>query len=72
MSKPRPRFYAPLLLEPGYRVLTLAALITAGFFAGYKFPRDVELESTAPVYFLLNADAQAAKILVEKCEPAKD
>lgn len=43
-----------------------------GFIVGYKWPRDVEIESTKPVYFLLNADVQAAKLLVDQCEPVKE
>lgn len=42
-----------------------------GAFWGYQYPRDVELESTKPVYFVLNADAQAAALLVKSCAPSQ-
>lgn len=63
---PEPKKRFPL----GWTFLVIAWAVI-GFVFGYKWPRDVELESTKPVYFLLNADAQAAKILVEQCEPAE-
>jgi Ni,Fe-hydrogenase I cytochrome b subunit len=66
VSESRPRFYAPLLLEPGYRVLTLSVLIAAGFYAGYQFPRDVELETTKPIEFRYEVTPEAAKYLVQK------
>jgi len=44
----------------------LVALWVAGlgFYTGYKFPRDVELESTAPVEFHYEVTPEAARLLV--------
>lgn len=55
-----------------YEPLAWGICVCVGLYFGHKAPRDVELQSTAPVYFVLNADAQAAKILVEQCKPAED
>ena len=55
-----------------FDIFAYAVCVMAGMYFGYQYPRDVELESTKPVYFVLNADAQAAKILIEKCEPVSD
>lgn len=38
----------------------------AGAFIGYKYPRDVEIESTAPVQFRYEVTPEAARLLVLK------
>lgn len=58
--------------DPIARGICMCACIGIGAYFGYQAPRDVELESTKPVYFLLNADVQAAKLLVDQCEPVKE
>jgi hypothetical protein len=57
--------------HPGIFAVIALSMLT-GAYAGYHWPRDVELESTKPVYFLLNADVQAAKLLVDQCEPVRE
>lgn len=58
--------------DPIVRGICVCASLGIGAYFGYHTPRDVELESTKPVYFLLNADVQAAKLLVDQCEPVKE
>lgn len=55
-----------------YDPIAWGICVCVGRYFGYQTPRDVELESTKPVYFLLNADVQAAKLLVDQCEPVKE
>lgn len=55
-----------------YDPIVWGICVFVGAYFGYQTPRDVEIESTKPVYFLLNADVQAAKLLVDQCEPAKE
>jgi hypothetical protein len=50
------------LIKP---VIELFLLISA-FSAGYHWPRDVELESTAPVVFTFEVTPEAARYLVPK------
>jgi hypothetical protein len=55
-----------------YDPIAWGVCVCVGLYFGYKTPRDVEIESSKPVYFLLNADVQAAKLLVDQCEPVKE
>ncbi len=48
------------------RYAALAAVLAVGFFAGYKYPRDVELESTSPVVFTYEITESAAMLLARK------
>lgn len=41
----------------------------AGFFIGYKYPRDVELESTSPVEFNYQVTEDAARFLLLRDRP---
>lgn len=44
--------------------IAFAAL--AGFYCGYQYPRDVEIESTKPVVFSYQVTPEAARIMVLK------
>lgn len=46
-------------------LLICVAFFTGGYF-GYKFPRDVEIESTKPVVFKYEITKDAAMLLVRK------
>lgn len=37
-----------------------------GFWVGYTYPRDVEIESTKPIEFRYEVTPEAAKYLVQK------
>jgi predicted negative regulator of RcsB-dependent stress response len=41
-------------------------MLASGFYFGYKFPREVELESTAPVEFHYEVTPEAARLLALK------
>ena len=47
-------------------VLTWLVLMGFGFWLGYSYPRDVELESTAPVEIHYEVTPEAARYLVLK------
>lgn len=62
---------------PEYKQLEAAALVwlvglgaigagLLGFWLGYAYPRDVEIESTAPVQFHYEVTPEAARLLVLK------
>lgn len=46
-------------------LLICVAFFTGGYF-GYKFPRDVEIESTKPVVFSYEINKDAANYLILK------
>ncbi|SEQ27825.1 hypothetical protein SAMN03159444_01400 [Pseudomonas sp. NFACC02] len=61
-------------LKPGLRLAALLVITVgaAGFGVGYSYPRDVELESMAPIAFHYEITSDAAKYLLlrdgPKCE----
>lgn len=48
------------------RDAAVVVMLMAAFWLGYKFPRDVELESTAPVEFHYEVTPEAARLLILK------
>lgn len=44
-----------------------------GFYLGYGFPRDLEIESTKPIAFEFKVDREAAALLARSCKvPVND
>lgn len=52
------------LIKNPITVVVLAHV--AGFYIGYQWPRDLEIESTKPIVFNYEITPEAAKILVFK------
>lgn len=44
----------------------IAACVLSAFYIGYQYPRDVEIESTAPVQLRYEVTPEAARLLVLK------
>lgn len=53
--------------KEGFKLLgMLVSALPLGFYAGYKYPRDLELESTAPVEIHYEVTPEAARYLILK------
>lgn len=50
----------------GIELVFCAAIVSTAFWFGYKYPRDLELQSTAPVEFHYEVTPEAARLLVLK------